>query len=230
MTFKEAIAELKARGTEQNKTIFARHGVEGDSHGVSFAHLRAVARRIQTDQKLAEKLWKSGNHDARILATMVADPAAISSAEVDAWARDLDNYILCDAFSGFVSKTPFVDEKIDRWCALKSEWRAAAGWNLVAAAAMNQDEIEDDYYLACLAEIESDIHKSPNRVRHSMNQALICIGVRNSSLRRRTLAAAKRIGRVEVDHGETGCHTPDAVGYIDRTPGHREQQSARQGK
>jgi 3-methyladenine DNA glycosylase AlkD len=229
VTFKEAIAELKARGTEQIIDIYTRHGVPGDTYGVSFAHLRAVARRIHTDQKLAAKLWGSGNHDARVLATMVADPSAISSAELDVWARDLDNYILCDAFSGLAGKTPFVDEKIDRWCALKSEWRAAAGWNLVAGSAMSQDEIDNDYYLACLAEIESDIHGSPNRVRHAMNQALICIGLRNPALRKRALAAAKRIGRVEVDHGETGGQTPDAVAYIDRAPAHGKQQSARPG-
>lgn len=95
---------------------------------------------------------------------------------------------------------------------------------------MVQDEVTDDYYIACLAEIESDIHGSPNRVRHAMNQALICIGVRNNALRKKALAVAKRIGKVEVDHGETGCKTPDAASYIDNTLAHRERKSAQRGQ
>jgi hypothetical protein len=31
---------------------------------------------------------------------------------------------------------------------------------------------------------------------------------------KRALDASKRIGTVEVDHGETGCKTPDAAPYI----------------
>ncbi len=216
MTFKDAMTELKARGTEQTRIIYTQHGVPEEMFGVSFAHLRAVARKIHEDQDLAVELWATGNHDARVLATLVADPAAISSAQLDDWARDLDNGILCDAFSAFVSKTPLVDEKIDRWCALKAEWRAAAGWNLVADAAMNPVETTDDYYLACLDEIEADIHGTANQTRHAMNHALICIGLRNPALRRKALASAKRIGKVEVDHGDSGRETPDAVTYLGR--------------
>lgn len=224
MTFKDVMAELKSLGTDQNRMIYERHGANEPMFGVSFAHIRALTRRIRVDQPLADQLWASGNHDARILATQVADPEAISAADLDAWSRELDNYVLCDAFSGLVGKTPFVDEKIEKWCTMKSEWRAASGWNLVARAAMSQDEIADDYFLVCLEEIEADIHDSPNRARHAMNQALICIGLRNPVLRKKTLAAAKRIGPVTVDHGETGCKTPDAATYIDRTLAYRKSQ------
>lgn len=225
MTFDEVMEQLESLGTEQNRKVYARHGAAEPMFGVSFAHLRAMQRRIQTDQELASALWASGNHDARILATLVADPATIGSAELDDWSRDLDNYILCDALSSLVGKTPFVDEKIDRWCALKSEWRAATGWNLVAGAAMSQEEIDDGYFASCLDEIVSDIKNVPNRVRHSMNQALICIGVRNPALRKKALAAAKKVGKVEVDHGETGCRTPDAAAYIGRTLAHRQKKA-----
>jgi len=225
VTFDEAMEQLKSLGTEQNRTIYLRHGATEPVFGVSFAHIRALQRGIRADQELADQLWASGNHDARILATLVADPASISSAHLDEWSRDLDNYILCDAFSSLVGKTPFVDEKIDRWCALKSEWRAATGWNLVAGAAMSQEEIDDGYFASCLDEIVSDIKGAPNRVRHSMNQALICIGVRNPTLRKKALTAARKIGKVEVDHGETGCKTPDAAAYIDRTLAHRQMKS-----
>jgi hypothetical protein len=47
-----------------------------------------------------------------------------------------------------------------------------------------------------------------------MNNALISIGIRNPKLRKQAIAAAKRIGKVDVDHGETSCKTPDAAPYI----------------
>lgn len=226
MTFQEVMAELEARGTEPMRELYARHGVGGPTFGASLAHLRALQRSIRHDQEMATALWATGNHDARVLATLVADPEIITSSELEDWARDLDNPILTDALSSLVSKTPFVDEKIEKWCAMKSEWRAAAGWNLVANAAMSGGEIADEYFEVCLEEIEADIPESANRVRHAMNQALICIGVRNGKLRRKALAAAKRIGRVEVDHGESGETTPDAVGYLDRD---RAEQAKGQG-
>jgi len=39
------------------------------------------------------------------------------------------------------------------------------------------------------------------------------------------LAAAKRIGKVEVDHGETSCKTPDASTYIRKAVARRSKAS-----
>ena len=78
-----------------------------------------------------------------------------------------------------------------------------------------------------LETIEADIHKRSNRMRHSMNGALIAIGCRNKSLRRKAETAAKRIGKVEVDHGETNCVTPEAIDYIARTWKHKEHGGQR---
>ena len=82
---------------------------------------------------------------------------------------------------------------------------------------MDGDALPDEYFERFLSTIERDIHESQNRVRHEMNSALIAIGIRNPALEEKALAAAARIGKVEVDHGETGCKTPDAAGYIRKT-------------
>ena len=79
---------------------------------------------------------------------------------------------------------------------------------------MDDDGLPDEYFERFLSTIESDLHGSPNRVRHEMNSALIAIGIRNPALEEKALAAAARIGKVKVDHGETGCKTPEAAGYI----------------
>ncbi|MDX1503350.1 MAG: DNA alkylation repair protein, partial [Thermoanaerobaculia bacterium] len=69
-------------------------------------------------------------------------------------------------------------------------------------------------------------HGRPNRTRHSMNQALICIGTRTAGLKRKAQAAAKRIGKVEVDHGQTSCKTPEAAPSIEKAYAHRHRKRA----
>jgi hypothetical protein len=79
-----------------------------------------------------------------------------------------------------------------------------------------QAGIPDDEFEPWLETIEAGIHGAKNRVRHAMNSALISIGGRSAALEKKAVAAAKRIGRVEVDHGDTGCKTPDAIPYIQK--------------
>jgi 3-methyladenine DNA glycosylase AlkD len=216
MRFREVSRELKKRGTAGNRRIYGRHGVREPMHGVSFANLRDLKKRIKIDQELAVELWDSGNHDCRVLATMIADPKAIRALELERWVRDLDNYVLADAFSGLVARTPLARSRADKWTASRKEFIGQAGYNVLGLTAMNDDESPNDYFQSYLEKIEDEIHGSANRVRHAMNQALIAIALRSPALRRKAVAAAKRIGKVEVDHGETSCKTPDAVAYIDR--------------
>jgi len=225
MNVTEVMKELEALGTAQNRKVYARHGVKEPLFGVSYANQGKLRKRIKTDQALADALWATGNHDARILATMVADPAAIDGRTVDAWARDLDNYVLTDAFSGLVAKTPHLQSRMEKWTGANVEWIASAGWNLVGIAA-GSDALADAAFERYLGSIEARIHSARNRVRHAMNQALIGIGTR-PALTKAAVAAAARIGKVEVDHGETGCQTPDAAGYIKKTLAHRRQLAAR---
>ena len=213
MEFSEAMSSLESAGTAQNRKIYARHGVRGAMFGVSYAALGKLARRIKKDHPLAKALWASGNHDARVLATQVADPAAATSALLEAWRKDLDNYVLTDAFVKYVSQTSLADQKIAQWTSKKAEWTAGAGWSLLAYRARSLDWSQKDL-AAFLPIIEAEIHQAKNRVRHSMISALIAIGIRGGQLQKKAVAAAKRIGPVEVDHGETGCKTPDPIPYI----------------
>jgi 3-methyladenine DNA glycosylase AlkD len=95
----EAMKQLQAMGTAQNRKVYARHGVGGPSFGVSYGNLGKLKKSIKIDHELARSLWASGNHDARVLATMVADPGAFDRKTIDAWGKDLSNYVLTDAFS-----------------------------------------------------------------------------------------------------------------------------------
>ncbi len=220
------LTELEALGTAQNRKVYARHGVTEPMFGVSFAHLRKLGKKLRPDHDLARALWASGNHDARVLALTVADPAQSGPAEIEAWAEDLDNYVLIDEMAAFVARTPFLDGCADDWTGSGREWRASAGWTLVAQQALAANTLTDEYFENRLAGIESGIAMAGNRVRHCMNGALIAIGGRNERLRASAIAAAGRIGPVVVDHGETSCKTPEAVAYIDRIWARRDKRSA----
>ncbi len=217
MNLQEAMAALEAAGSEQTRKTYTRFGVSPNQFGVSYATLGALVKKIKVDHALAKALWDTGNHDARILATMIADPKQTTEEELEAWAGDLDNRVLTEGLSSFAAKTPHAQKKAEEWGAADNEWRANAGWNMVThLAGKSGDKLPDDWYRDRLGVIEREIHSRPNWVRYAMNHALIAIGIRGGALKDKAVAAAGRIGKVEVDHGDTSCKTPDAVPYIEK--------------
>ena len=223
MDAREALRRLKAAGTAQNKKVYARHGVRGPMFGVSYANQGKLKRAIGTDDAVAEGLWASGNHDARVLATMVADPARSTTRRLESWAKELGDYVLTDAVSALAAASPSAKNLARKWTNHRAEWKSTAGWNVVTRLAMT-DELTTAELTDYLKTIEAGIHASPNRTRYSMNNALIAIGSRGGDLQKKAVAIAERIGKVEVDHGETGCRTPDAASYIAKTVAHRKKK------
>jgi 3-methyladenine DNA glycosylase AlkD len=229
MLLATALATLKKQGSAQTRKTYARHGVGENQFGVSYANLKALTKQIKCDQALAEGLWASGNHDARILALMVADPAAFTSALLDRWAREVDNYVIAGEFGKLAAKTKHAQAKAAKWIKSPRELIATIGWSIYCHLAMDDATLGDDDCRALLATIERDIHGAPNRVRYVMNNALIGLGVRNATLTPLALATAARIGHVEIDHGDTSCKTPDAATYIAKTLAHQGRKSKRAG-
>jgi hypothetical protein len=221
MNLRETLAALEAVGSEQKRAIYARHGIRPPVFGVSYAEVEKLRKRIGRDQELALGLWGSGIHDARILATMVADPAKATAAELETWIADCSNYVLTDAVSKLVSETGHARALFPRWISSKEEWRSAAGWNvlggLISADPSGWSEAELEEWIG---RIERDLSGAANRTRYSMVGVLIAIGCVSDRLEKAAIAAARRIGPVEVDHGETGCRTPDAVTYIPKARGY----------
>jgi 3-methyladenine DNA glycosylase AlkD len=224
MSLEEVMQALQAAGTEQNRKVYARHGVKHELYGVSYADLGKLKKKIKVDHALARALWATGVHDARILATMVADPAQADVALIDEWAADLGNKVITDAFADFVFQTPLARQKMEAWIHSDDEWRGQAGWRLVAKFAMQDPTLPDAYFETCLAQIEAEIHTCKNCVRDAMNSALIAIGIRDALLQAEAIEAAGKIGKVVVDHGQTGCKTPDAAAYILKTVRRREEK------
>jgi 3-methyladenine DNA glycosylase AlkD len=213
--------ELKALGTEQTRKTYRRHGVLGEQYGVSYADFGKLKKRIKVNHALAQQLWSSGIHDARILALMIADPQTTDSVLLDTWANDLDNYPVTDAFSHYVAQTPLAREKMEQWTQSDEEWLGATGWSILGILAQNDKTLPDSFFESYLTIIEHDLHNRKNRVRHYMNSALIAIGARNPQLEEKALATTSVIGKVKVDHGDTSCKTPDAATYIQKMKARR---------
>ncbi len=228
MNLNSALRELKRRGTAQNRKIYRRHGIGENMYGVSAADLRLLAKQIKVDHDLAVQLWATGNHDAEILATLIADPAQFDAKTLDAWSKDLENHVIADQFAGLVMRTPYWQKKAEKWHTARSEWIGRAGWNLIGQLALHQPELPDSYFEPYLVEIETGIHQQKNRVREAMNNTLIAIGIRNAALQAKALSVAQTIGPVEIDLGETNCKTPNAADYILRTVEHRRKKAAKE--
>ena len=222
----DVMAALEAAGTEQNRTVYARHGAHEPMFGVSYAELGRLAKANRGEHDLGLALFATGNHDARQLAAKIVDPQRITVSQANAWAKAIDCYVTAEAVAAVVAASPHARGRSDQWRDRRGEWIASAGWGIVAHTAEHDiwtnAELDD-----LLRQIEAEIHERPNRVRHEMNHAVITIGLRSPGLRRRAVATAKRIGPVVVDHGETNCRTPEAIAYIDKTIAHREAQAAK---
>ena len=206
MTARDVLAALKAKGKPATAAIYKRHGAADNVFGTLTSEIEKLRKKIKTDHALALELWASGNEEARVLACQIADPAKV---DLKAWA-DFSRFVAY-YMGGLAARTPAADATMKAWTASADELVRETGYGLLAARLKNGDALDAEPWLA---RIEKDIHGSPNLARHAMNNALIAIGVFVPGLRAKAVAAAKRIGKVEVDHGETNCETPDAVAYI----------------
>ena len=228
MTFGAAMAALESMGSEQTRRTYLRHGASEPLFGVKFGDLRPLAKRIGTDQALAERLWASGNADARLLACMVADPVSFSEDGLDAWLDDIETYFLVDTFvASLASQAPGRRERAERWIASDRDRTAQAGWDLLNLLALSDEEVPSGYFEAQLDTIAERIAGYGNWTRRSASNAITGIGLRNGDLEAAARRTASAMGRVEFDPGQTACVMPDPIEYLEKTKAHRARQADR---
>jgi 3-methyladenine DNA glycosylase AlkD len=216
MTLAQALAALEQAGSEQTRKTYRRHGASDPMFGVSFATLKLLVKRIGVDHELALALWDTGNYDARTLAVKIADPATVKPAELDRWAA-VSRSRLCGGYVAMLaSESPHGPAKAREWLASNAVSLRGAGWVLAGLLASRDEATPEDWFLKLLERIEQTIHAAPNAERDPMNTALIAIGGRSTVLRKAVTAVAKRIGKVQIDYGDTACKTPDAVPYLEK--------------
>lgn len=226
MNLAETLAQLEQMGTETNRRIYRNHGASDSVYGVSTANLKLLVKAIKKDHALAQQLWATGNYDAQVLATMIADPSQMTSEIIESWANDVYTYGIADYVADLIYKTPFAEEKAHQWKDSDSEWLGRIGWHLIAKRAADKTH-PDSEFESYLSTIESEIHTRLNRTRQAQLNALVAIGGRGGAIMDTTIEAVTRIGPVTIDHGNTNCETIDAIPYIHKIVAHAEKKAAK---
>jgi 3-methyladenine DNA glycosylase AlkD len=216
-TVSEVMHALKRKGSAQTCRTFARHGIDLPMHGVKVGDLKSIAKKIKGNQELALELFETGNYDAMYLAGIVVDGAKMSKKQIDDWAKSAG----CEAISAYIvpwvaTESPHARELALKWMKSKSPAIASSGWCTYAGivATTPDEELNLDEIKGLLAMVVKTIHDAPNKVRYVMNAFVISVGSYVKPLLKEAKQAAKTIGKVDVDMGDTACKVPDATAYI----------------
>lgn len=211
------MSELKKKGSEQTRKTFQRHGAPEEMFGVKVGDLKPIVKRIKGQQRLACDLYDTGNSDAMYLAGLVADGSQMNKRQLNAWAKGATWYMISEyTVPGVAAESPHARELALKWMDAKKESVAACGWcTYTGILAMRADEDLDVAEIKQLLQrIVNEIDAAPNRVRYCMNGFAIAVGTYVKPLLKQAKAAAKKIGKVEVDMGDTACKVPLATEYI----------------
>ena len=199
MNAPEILAALRAQANPKNVAGMARYGISTTGTlGVPVVEIRRLAREAGRSHSLAEDLWASGVHEARILATIVDEPARVTRRQMDRWARDFDSWDVCDqACQNVFRYTPFAWTAARDWAGARREFVRRAGFSLMAGLAVKDKVAPDEDFEALLPLIAGAATDQRNLVKKAVNWALRAIGKRNPHLRRAAIAAAEDIRAID---------------------------------
>lgn len=211
--------ELEKNGSEQTKKVLSKHGAKEPFFGVKVDFLKKLQKKIKTNHNLALQLYATGNSDAMYFAAMIADSKIMKESDIQKWAKDAYWYYLSEHAVVVVAS-----ENVDRfsmalnWIDKKEENLASSGWATLSAIISKKPNEELDLSIIknLLKRVESEIHKSQNRIKYTMNGFVIAVGSFIPELTEIALKIANKIGKVEVYMGETSCKVPMATDYINK--------------
>ncbi len=202
----ELLARILEMGSEESRAGMARYGINVENAaGVSVYDLRALAKPYRRDHALATALWATGQHEARLLAAFVDDPACVTSEQMEAWAADFDSWDLCDqACTDLFYRAPPAWDKAAEWAERDDEWVKRGGFAIMAGLAWHDKIAPDEAFAPFFPLIEREATDPRNFVKKAVNWALRNIGKRNAAL---NAAAVESAERMLAAHGG-----PDARG------------------
>jgi len=191
----EILKRLRAAGSAANVAGMARYGIRpAKAYGVATPTIRSIARELGRNPKLASALWSTNVLEARMLATLIADPAEIPEEEVERWVREFDCWSVCDsACIGLLWKTPFAWRKVREWSRREPEYERRAAFALLAALAVHDKKATDMQFLSALRLIRKAAGDDRNFVKKAVNWALRQIGKRNAALREAAIEVAEAL-------------------------------------
>lgn len=206
----EVLAELAALADPKIRAVNEKHG---DDHGVNLTTLRAVAKKLKTQQELARDLWATGDTAARLVALLICRPKAFDRDELDTMLRQARTPKVHDWLVSYVvKKNPHAEELRLAWLADPDPVVASAGWALTSDRVVKQPEGID---LAGLLDIiESEMKNAPERLQWAMNTCLAQIGIEHAEYRARALAIGERLEVLKDYPTPPNCTSPFAPTWI----------------
>jgi 3-methyladenine DNA glycosylase AlkD len=191
----EVLSELKKHADPKARAQLAYFGVNvPKAYGISAPVLHAFARHIGKDQSLAEDLWSSGIHDARILAPLVGESGKITAAQMERWVRDFNSWDVVDTVCCYLyAAAKPAWNKIYEWSNRSAEFEKRAAFSLAAYLAYKDKVAEDAKFQRFLTVIEREAYDDRNFVRKAVNWALRNIGKRNQQLNAAAISSAQQI-------------------------------------
>lgn len=199
MTLKEIISELKKHGSEYNRLGMKRYGINVDkAFGVNVPVMRKIAKRIGKNHELAIKLWDSGYHEARHIATMVADPNRITKTLINNWVKDFNSWDIVDgSCSNLIRKTEQAYNMIPKWAKSKKEFVRRTAFSLIAYLAVHDKKRSDEEFLQFFPLIKKYSTDERNFVKKAVNWSLRQIGKRSFFLRDQAIKLAEEIRMID---------------------------------
>jgi 3-methyladenine DNA glycosylase AlkD len=193
------LCTLKSLANPANVAGMARYGISSEGTlGVNIPTLRKLAKEIGADHKLAQELWKTGIHEARLLAGFIDDPELVTEKQMERWVLDIDSWDVCDLVcSNLFDQTPFAYRKAVEWTRRKETFVKRAGFVLMAALSVHDKEAEDKTFLKFLPIIRREATDDRNFVKKAVNWALRQIGKRNKALNCAAIKAALEIRKID---------------------------------
>jgi 3-methyladenine DNA glycosylase AlkD len=184
VTVAEILAWLERKGTKKNRDGMARYAIVAPkAFGVSMATMQELSKRVGRDHDLAARLWKTGWYEARMLTAFVDEPERVTAAQMDQWAKDFDNWAVCDTLCfKLFDRTPHAWPKIEQWSTRPEEFVKRAAFALLASVALHDTKAADAPFIRGLRLIERASTDERNFVKKGVSWALRGIGARNPSL------------------------------------------------
>lgn len=198
-TVSSIVQQLKRQANPRNVAGMARFGINPkNTLGISIPFLRQLGKKIGKNHDLAQQLWGTKIHEARLLAAFIEEPGKVTAAQMDRWTADFDSWDMCDQVcSNVYDKTPFAYNKVLKWVKDKREFVRRAGFVMMAALAVHDKKQPDKTFIQFFPIIKKYSTDERNFVRKAVNWALRQIGKRSSWLRPQALKWAKEIQKLD---------------------------------
>jgi len=195
MNVDEIIKELKKHSNPKDREGMARFGINPEKAlGIRIPVLRQLAKQLGKNHNLAQQLWDTDIHEARILATMIDDPKLVTEEQMNDWVKDFNSWDICDqCCSNLFDKTEFVHKKILEWVKDEREFVRRTGFVLIATSSVHNKDWEDKDFERYFPLIEKYSDDDRNFVKKAVNWALRQMGKRNKTLNEKCIVLAKKI-------------------------------------